>query len=107
VDDVSGAVDLLSSAYGWQITVNEPGFGEVLAGDLRIMLSKDAMVDWGRTGGVILHDYVVDVDAAVEKAVAAGVELLQGPVDTDWGTRSALLKGPGGLIVDLCKDASP
>ncbi|QNN51636.1 VOC family protein [Nocardioides mesophilus] len=104
VDDVSAAVALLSAAYGWAVTADEPGFGELLAGDLRVMLSRDAMVDWGRTSGVILHDYVDDVATTVERAVAAGAELLMGPVRTDWGTESAYLRGPGNLIVDVCRD---
>jgi hypothetical protein len=45
-----------------------------------------------------------DVPAAVEKAVEAGAELLTGPLRTDWGTEAAYLKGPGGLIVDVCRD---
>lgn len=64
VDDVSAAVKLLSNAYGWEVTSDDPGFGELMAGDLRIMLS-------------------------VERAVAAGAELLLGPLTTDWGTEAA------------------
>jgi uncharacterized glyoxalase superfamily protein PhnB len=105
VDDVSAAVALLSKAYGWTVTVDEPGFGELLAGDLRIMLSVDAMVPWGGTDGVILHEYVDDVPAAVERAVAAGAELVLGPVTTDWGTEAAYLRGPGNLLVDVCREA--
>jgi uncharacterized glyoxalase superfamily protein PhnB len=104
VDDVSAAVALLSKAYGWTVTVDEPGFGELLAGDLRIMLSVDAMVPWGGTDGVILHEYVDDVPAAVERAVAAGAELVLGPVTTDWGTEAAYLRGPGNLLVDVCRE---
>jgi predicted enzyme related to lactoylglutathione lyase len=107
VDDVSAAVKLLSNAYGWKVTSDDPGFGELMAGDLRIMLSVDAMVPWGSTDGVILHEYVDDVPAAVERAVAAGAELLLGPLTTDWGTEAAYLRGPGNLVVDLCKDAAP
>ena len=105
VEDVSAAVAMLGNAYGWKVTADEPGFGELVAGDLRIMLSVDAMVPWGRTDGVILHEYVDDVPAAVERAVAAGAELLLGPLTTDWGTQSAYLRGPGNLVVDVCKDA--
>jgi uncharacterized glyoxalase superfamily protein PhnB len=105
VYDVSAAVALLSKAYGWTVTVDEPGFGELLAGDLRIMLSVDAMVPWGGTDGVILHEYVDDVPAAVERAVAAGAELVLGPLTTDWGTEAAYLRGPGNLLVDVCREA--
>jgi uncharacterized glyoxalase superfamily protein PhnB len=105
VDDVPAATALLSRAYGWRVLTDDPEFGELDAGGLRIMLSREAMVSWGRTDGVILHHYVDDVAAAVAKAVEAGAELLTGPLHTDWGTEAAYLKGPGGLIVDVCRDA--
>jgi len=104
VADVPGATALLSRAYGWRVLTDDPEFGELDAGGLRIMLSREAMVPWGRTDGVILHHYVDDIAAAVEKAVEAGAELLTGPLRTDWGTEAAYLKGPGGLVVDVCRD---
>jgi predicted enzyme related to lactoylglutathione lyase len=106
VDDVPSAVRLLSDAYGWTITADGENFGELMAGDLRVMLSREAMVPWASTAGVILHDYVEDVPAAVERAVAAGAQLLLGPITTDWGTEAAYLRGPGNLIVDVCRDAA-
>ncbi|MFB6722972.1 hypothetical protein ACFCV3_22525 [Kribbella sp. NPDC056345] len=54
---------------------------------------------------MILHQYVDDVETAVSRAVDAGAELLAGPLRTDWGTEAAYLRGPGQLIVDLCRDA--
>jgi uncharacterized glyoxalase superfamily protein PhnB len=104
VADVPTATRLLSAAYGWGVLTDGPEFGELDAGGLRIMLSREAMVPWGATDGVILHHYVSDVAAAVATAVAAGAELLAGPLRTDWGTEAAYLKGPGGLIVDICRD---
>ena len=104
VDDVPAAVTFLHDAYGWRVTTDDPGFAELIAGDLRILLSEEAMVPWGHTDGVILHEYVDDVPGAVAKAVAAGAELLLGPIPTDWGTEAAYLRGPGNLIVDLCRN---
>lgn len=104
VDDVPAATRLLSQAYGWRVTSDGENFGELDAGGLRVMLSRDAMVPWGSTDGVILHHYVDDVAAAVATAVAAGAELLRGPVRTDWGTEAAYLRGPGRLVVDVCRD---
>jgi uncharacterized glyoxalase superfamily protein PhnB len=104
VDDVPAATKLLSEAYGWAVVSDGADFGELVSGDLRVMVSRDAMVPWGSTSGVILHDYVDDLPAAVERAVNAGAELLLGPVVTDWGTEAAYLRGPGDLIVDLCRD---
>ncbi len=94
VDDVPAATSLLSRA-------------ELDGGGLRIMLSREAMVPWGSTDGVILHHYVDNVAAAVLKAVEAGAELLAGPLRTDWGTEAAYLRGPGGLVVDVCRDVLP
>lgn len=105
VDDVPAATKLLSQAYGWRVLSDDPGFGELDAGGLRVMLSQEAMVPWGKINGVILHHYVDDVAAAVKTAIEAGAELLAGPVRTDWGTEAAYLKGPGGLVVDVCRDA--
>ena len=105
VDDIPKATKLLADAYGWRVLSDDASFGELDAGGLRVMLSRDAMVPWGELGGVILHEYVDDVARAAERAVAAGAELVAGPLKTDWGTESAYLKGPGQLIVDLCRDA--
>jgi uncharacterized glyoxalase superfamily protein PhnB len=105
VEDVPSATKLLAEAYGWQVLSDDANFGEVDAGGLRVMLSREAMVPWETLGGVILHEYVDDVARAVERAVAAGAELLSGPLTTDWGTEAAYLKGPGALIVDVCRDA--
>lgn len=104
VDDVTAATKLLSEAYGWTVLTDDPNFGELDAGGIRVMLSRDAMVTWGTLDGLILHHYVDDVPAAVARAVEAGVELLSGPLTTDWGTEAAYLRGPGGLIVDVCRD---
>jgi uncharacterized glyoxalase superfamily protein PhnB len=86
------------------VLADEPEFGELEVGGLRIMLSREAMVPWGAADGIILHHYVEDVAAAVETAVAAGAELLAGPLRADWGTEAAYLRGPGGLVVDVCRD---
>jgi len=104
VDDVPAATMLLSQAYGWRVTSDGESLGDLDAGGLRVMLSCDAMVPWDSTHGVILHHDVEDVAAAVEIAVAAGAELLRGPVRTDWGTEAAYLRGPGHLVVDVCRD---
>lgn len=104
VDDVSAATQLLAAAYGWRVVADDPNFGELDTGGLRVMLSRDAMVSWGKLDGVIVHHYVDDVEAAVGRAVDAGADLLAGPLRTDWGTEAAYLRGPGQLVVDLCRD---
>lgn len=105
VDDVPEGTKLLAKAYGWKVLSSDDNFGELDAGGVRVMLSRDAMIPWGNLNGVILHHYVEDVAEAVGRAVAAGAQLLRGPLATDWGTEAAYLQGPGQLIVDVCRDA--
>lgn len=104
VDDVPSATKLLAEAYGWRVLSDDDNFGELDAGGLRVMLSRDAMVPWGKLEGVIIHHYVDDVPDAVARAIAAGAELLLGPLTTAWDTEAAYLKGPGQLIIDVCRD---
>jgi hypothetical protein len=36
-----------------------------------------------------------------------GAQLVFGPVDTDYGMRSAVFKGPGMLLIDVCSYDAP
>ncbi len=45
---------------------------------------------------VLMHQYVTDVDAAVERAVAAGATLLREPEDQFYGDRAAVIADPFG-----------
>lgn len=52
----------------------------------------------GKLGGtsVLLHQYVVDVDAATARAEAAGATVLRPPEDQFYGDRSATVEDPFG-----------
>jgi uncharacterized glyoxalase superfamily protein PhnB len=39
---------------------------------------------------------VDDVDATLAELAARGVELLNGPLDREWGIRTASFRDPGG-----------
>jgi uncharacterized glyoxalase superfamily protein PhnB len=45
---------------------------------------------------VLLHRYVVDVDAAVDRAVEAGATLVREPADQFYGDRAAVVADPFG-----------
>ena len=65
-----------------------------------------------RLGGttVLLHQYVEDVDAAVERAVGAGATLLREPADQFYGDRAAVVADPYGHQWSLhthIRDVSP
>ena len=59
---------------------------------------------------VLLHRYVVDVDAAVAKAEAAGATVLRAPEDQFYGDRAAVVADPWGHQWSLhthLRDVSP
>lgn len=71
-------------------------------GDSAVML-VDEMPDWGSLGPkslkgspVTIHLYVEDVDAFVQRAVAAGAKITMPLEDMFWGDRYCRLEDPFG-----------
>jgi predicted enzyme related to lactoylglutathione lyase len=106
VRDVPGAAAFLRDALGLTLRVNEERYAELVAGPMTIMLSPDAMVPMKGAGGVILHFQVEDVAAACGRAQEHGAAVLLPPTRTDWGTESALIAGPEGVVIDLYRPAT-
>jgi catechol 2,3-dioxygenase-like lactoylglutathione lyase family enzyme len=102
VPDVPGAARFLSDAFGWRLGDVFDNFAELDTGKLRLWLSGNAAVETGMVDGLTLHHVVDDVDAVVEVAKSHGAQLVFGPVDTDYGMRSAVFRGPGMLLIDVC-----
>lgn len=85
-------------------------------GDSPVML-VDARPDWGTAGPkglggspVTIHLYVEDVDAVMERAVAAGAKLVMPLEDTFWGDRYGRIEDPFGHLWSLAthiRDVSP
>jgi uncharacterized glyoxalase superfamily protein PhnB len=48
-----------------------------------------------------LYVYVSDADQIFERAVAAGAEVLEPPVDTPYGDRRAMVLDPFGNIFQI------
>jgi lactoylglutathione lyase len=53
---------------------------------------------------LVLTIGVDDVDAVCAELAAAGVELLNGPVNRPWGIRTASFADPGGHIWEIAQD---
>lgn len=47
--------------------------------------------------------FVEDADAAVEQLQGRGVELLNGPIDREWGMRTAAFADPDGHVWEVAQ----
>jgi len=89
---------------------------EIRIGDSAVML-VDEFPDWGALGPkalkgspVTIHLYVENVDAVVERAVAAGAKITMPLEDMFWGDRYCKLEDPFGhhwSIATHIRDVSP
>jgi lactoylglutathione lyase len=57
----------------------------------------------GGPGGEVVF-LVGDVDAEAERLRAAGVAILEGPVDRPWGHRTLHVEDPDGFVVELAEE---
>jgi PhnB protein len=102
------AIEFYKQAFDAQEAMRMPGPGGKLMhaciriGDSAVML-VDENPDWGIVGPkslkgspVTIHLYVEDVDATVERAVAAGAKVTMPVEDMFWGDRYGKLEDPFG-----------
>lgn len=113
VDDVRRSVDFYTRAFGLAVKfVHEGGdFGELDTGGTSLAFSsRQLMTQLGKNPSradarapcfeiALTTD---DVPAAVERAVAAGAELIQRPEVMPWGQTVAYVADPDGFLVELC-----
>lgn len=110
VQNAAQALDYYKRAFGAKELVRMPmpdgkvGHAEIQIGDSHVMLA-DEMPSMGflspRTRGgstVQLHLYVRDVDATVQKAVAAGGKLTRPVEDKFYGDRAGTIEDPYGHV---------
>jgi PhnB protein len=100
--------------------LNGPG-GKLMHASIRIgdsvVMLVDEFPEWGSLGPkslngspVVIHLYVKDADAVVEKAVRAGAKITMPLEDTFWGDRYGKLEDPFGhqwSIATRIRDVSP
>jgi predicted enzyme related to lactoylglutathione lyase len=100
--------DFFAGILGLEIsgTASE-GYAEVKAGAMTIALHTGAMVDdFGALGGTLLQFSSDDVRADIEEIRGRGGKIVLEPTETDWGTTSAYVAGPHGVLVELYKFTS-
>lgn len=80
----------------------DDSFAQFTIGSHCLMLSQHHLVPLENfQSGIILHIEVEDLEQNQKRLKELGIEILHGPVVTDWGTESLLVKGPAGLVIDF------
>jgi PhnB protein len=103
VDDVTAQVHFLREVFAAAGDV-EPGRpAEIHIGDSVIMISSTAERE---PFPAFLYVYVDDADEAFQRAVDAGAQVLEEPVDTPYGDRRAMVRDPFGNILQIAHPVS-
>ena len=80
----------------------DDGFAQFTIGSHCLMLSQNHLIPLENfQSGIILHIEVEDLEQNQKRLKELGIEILYGPVVTDWGTESLLVEGPAGLVIDF------
>jgi PhnB protein len=105
-EDVAGALDFLSNAFGFTERIRFPGpegnitHGEMEMGDGVIMMGDPGPEyrNPKRLGGATqqIHVYVDDVDKHFEQAQQAGAAIVSGLEDQTYGDRRYIADDPEG-----------
>ena len=102
VSDVPQVCADLELTLDKQADYADQGFAQFTIGSHCLMLSQNHLVPLEEfQSGIIIHIEVEDVDQNYQRLKELGAEILHGPVVTDWGTESLLVKGPAGLVIDF------
>ena len=80
----------------------DDSFAQFTIGSHCLMLSQNHLIPLEDfQSGIILHIEVEDVDQSYKRLKELGIQIVNGPAVTDWGTESLLVKGPAGLVLDF------
>jgi len=113
--DLARSADWYESLFGyepvfesdWFVHLQDPTNGSLEMG----ILDRDHEIVPERfrasPGGGMLTIVVDDVDALHQRAVTAGIEIVEPPTDLFYGQRRMLLVDPDGLLVDTSTECDP
>lgn len=102
VSDVPQVCADLERILDKQADYVDQGFAQFTIGSHCLMLSQNHLVPLEDfQSGIIIHIEVEDVDQNYQRLKELGIQVLNGPTVTDWGTESLLVSGPAGLVLDF------
>jgi uncharacterized glyoxalase superfamily protein PhnB len=98
VGDVDAQVGFLRDVFDATGVVSAGRPAEIRIGDSLVMVTTDTERD---LFPAFLYVYVDDADAAYGRAMRAGAESLEAPMDTPYGDRRAMVRDPFGNIFQI------
>lgn len=102
VSDVTQVCASLERILDKKADYVDDSFAQFTIGSHCLMLSQNHLIPLENfQSGIILHIEVEDVDQNDKRLKELGIQVLNGPVVTDWGTESLLVEGPSGLVLDF------
>ena len=103
VRDVAAQVDFLREVFGGTGEVHAGRPAEILVGDSIVMVSPATDRD---RFPAFLYVYVDDADEVYRRAVDAGAESMEPPVDVPYGDRRAMVRDPFGNVFQIAHQRS-
>ncbi len=113
VPDVGATMDFYARAFGLGTRFLHEGgdYGEMATGDTRLAFSSIALMQsLGKKVATTATERpsfelafaTEDVNAALERALAAGATLVQGATEMPWGQTISYVCAPEGTLVEIC-----
>jgi PhnB protein len=103
VADVAAEVSFLRDVFAATGELEEGRPAEILIGDSPVMVSP--AIERDLFPG-FLYVYVDNADDVYARALGAGAESLEAPVDTPYGDRRAMVRDPQGNIFQIAHQVS-
>ena len=102
VSDVPQVCAELESILDKKADYVDDGFAQFTIGSHCLMLAQNHLIPLEDfQSGIILHIEVEDLNQNYQRLKDLGIQVLNGPAVTDWGTESLLVEGPAGLVIDF------
>ena len=100
VADPGAVVEFLRAVFDATGEVDPERPAELRIGDSLVMISSTQARE---SFPAFLYVYVDDVEARYRRAVDAGAETMEEPVDTPYGDRRAMVRDPSGNIFQIAR----
>ncbi|MQY25496.1 hypothetical protein NRB56_10530 [Nocardia sp. RB56] len=104
VDDGRAAVAFLRTVFGATGDIEPDRPAEVRIGDSLVMVSESGERE---RFPAFLYVYVDDVAATYQRALAAGADPMEAPLDTPYGDRRAMVRDPSGNVFQIASRHVP